>query len=56
MGSAEVVEEEEEEVMECGDCEEEAGVRRPKMRRGPGEPSRAEIEEHEVTHCPYRSR
>ena len=41
---AEVVEEEREDVMECGGCEEESGVRRPKMRRGPGEPSRAEIE------------
>ena len=50
-----MVEEEQEEVMECGDCGEEAGARRPRIRRGPGEPSRAEIEEREVTHCPYRS-
>ena len=35
--------------------ETEDGSRRPKMKKRPHEPTRMEIEEHRVTHLPYRS-
>ena len=33
----------------------ENGIRRPKRRREPKEPTEAEREEHEMTHIPFRS-
>ena len=37
------------------EVEEEHGARRPVTRRQPKEPTREEVEEHEVNHTPYRS-
>ena len=42
--------------MECGICGEEAEeVRRPIVKRGPGEPTKEARREHFLTHTPYRS-
>ena len=45
---------EESEEFRCKPCGvEEAEV--PRMMKAPGTPSQKEVEEHELTHCPFRS-
>jgi hypothetical protein len=43
------------EDFQCHECGSDEEARRPKPVRNPGNPTKAEIEEHEVTHIPYRS-
>ena len=40
----------------CGECElDDQEADAPRMARAPGQPSQADIDQHELTHCPYRS-
>ena len=48
-------EEEDDEESGGGEPEEEEEARRPQIRKSPGAPSKREIQEHRVTHSPYRS-
>ena len=40
--------------LRCTPCEHGAGVSQ-KTARSPGKPTSKEVEEHDLTHCPYRA-
>ena len=49
------VDDEDCETIECGEEKESEEAKTPEVLRDPGAPTQKEIEEHNVTHLPFRS-